>query len=96
MTENTSNRGLYKFKSYGEMLELPAPTWLIEGLLPAQGLADLYGDSGVGKSFLALDWSAHVATGRDWLGNTVQQGGVAYICSEGPHGCNYRCKSLPL
>lgn len=43
----------------------------------------LYGPSGEGKSFVALDWACHVATGQSWLGRTVRQGPVVYVAAEG-------------
>jgi Mrp family chromosome partitioning ATPase len=40
--------------SEDEVENLPAPEWLIEGLIGANGIAVVYGKPGEGKSFLAL------------------------------------------
>lgn len=57
--------------------------WIIKGVLPRAGLGVVYGDSGAGKTFAALDMVAHVAEGRDWRGCRTRSGRVAYICAEG-------------
>jgi AAA domain len=46
----------------------------------------LFGPSGVGKSFLALDWSACIATGLAWYGRESKPGPVVYIAAEGAGG----------
>lgn len=73
-----------------KLLQLPEPTWLIERLYPTGSLVVLYGPSGHYKSFLALDWSLHIATGQSWQGLQVQQGPVIYIAAEGRGGLAQR------
>lgn len=74
-----------------ELFKLPDQRWLIRDTLPLPGLALLYGKSGFGKSFLALDWALSVATGTDWLGKyPVEQGAVVYVACEGASGLNKR------
>lgn len=46
-----------------ELITRPPVQWLIRGVLPAQGLAAIYGPSGSGKSFLALDAIMAIAEG---------------------------------
>lgn len=53
-------------------------------------MAVLFGEPGCGKSFLAVDWCCHVATGLDWNGNRVKQGAVLYIAGEGHYGLKRR------
>jgi len=48
--------------------ELPEPSWLLPGLLPAQGLTVLAGRPKVGKYWLALDIALSLAAGREVLG----------------------------
>ena len=69
-----------------EMADLPAPEWMIDGLVPQDGLVVLYGVPAAGKSFLALDWALSVATGVPWLGREVREGEVVYIYAEGARG----------
>jgi AAA domain len=73
-----------------EMADLPPPKWLINGLVPEDGLVVLYGEPGAGKSFLALDWGLSVATGVPWAGREVSQGEVVYIYAEGIRGLTQR------
>jgi len=76
--------------SLAEFLELPPPEWLIEGVLPVQGLIALYGQPGDGKTFIALDMALSIASGRDWQGHPVKKGCVVYISAEGGGGLSKR------
>lgn len=74
----------FQLLSVKQLLALPPPEWLIEGFIEKKSLAALYGQSGTGKSFIALDWSLCVATGKPWLGTIpVEQNPVIYIAAEG-------------
>lgn len=55
----------YRLMRADEVVDAPPLHWLVRGVLPAAGLAALFGASGSGKSFLALDLSAAVAGGLE-------------------------------
>jgi KaiC/GvpD/RAD55 family RecA-like ATPase len=55
---------------------------LIKGLLEREQTSLIVGESGCGKTFLALDMALHVAAGREWLGRRVAEGGVVYVAAE--------------
>ena len=58
--------------------------WLIKGVLPrSKDPIILYGASGAGKSFVALDQALAIARGIDWRGCRVTQGRVLYVAAEG-------------
>jgi hypothetical protein len=76
--------------SLAEIAKLPPPEWLIDGLVPQDGLVVLYGEPAAGKSFLALDWALSIATGVPWLGREVKQGEVVYVYAEGVRGLTQR------
>ncbi|MBB4935675.1 hypothetical protein F4561_006584 [Lipingzhangella halophila] len=65
---------------------LPPPEPLVEGMLYLDSLAWLHGKPGHGKSFVALDWAAHVAHGLSWQGRATTRGEVLYLVAEGTAG----------
>jgi hypothetical protein len=69
-----------------ELAALPAPTYVLDGMLPEGAFITLYGPSAAGKSFLALDWSLCIAADVPWYGREVQQGPVLFIAAEGVGG----------
>lgn len=76
----------FRLLTVPELRELPQPEWLVQGLLKKQSLSVLYGPSGEGKSFVALDIAASIGAGRDWHGREVDQGPVIYVVAEGGRG----------
>ncbi len=74
-----------------ELNKLPQPRWLIKPILPANGLAVLYSEPGHGKTFVALDWALHMASGMDWQNRwTAVHGPSVYVASEGYLGLSRR------
>lgn len=63
----------------------PVPPDLVDGLLPAGILAELFGPPNAGKTFLALSLSMAIAqSARAWVGHRiVTSGAVAYCVGEG-------------
>lgn len=79
------------FVPVSRFIGTPAPPqWTVRKWLPASSMAVLFGEPGCGKSFLAVDWCCHVATGLAWNGNRVKQGAVLYIAGEGHYGLKRR------
>jgi AAA domain/Primase C terminal 2 (PriCT-2) len=77
-----------------EVKALPNLPYRVRGLLPAQGVAAIYGEPGSGKSFLAMDLCFSIAAGRaDWFGMAVHAAPVAYIALEGRGGVSKRIKA---
>jgi hypothetical protein len=64
------------------------PGWLVKNVIPAADLVVMFGESGSGKSFVALDIAGAIARGAEWRGNRVKQGRVVIIAAEG--GAGYR------
>lgn len=65
-------------------LEPRAPEWIVEGLVPGGAITLLSGDSGVGKSTLALALAGAVAHGEPFIGRATRQSDVLYIDRENP------------
>jgi hypothetical protein len=73
-----------------DLLALPAPSCLIDGLLPDTGMSALYGNAASAKTFLGMDWAASVAAGIPWHGRAVKQRPVVYVAAEGKAGLGVR------
>ncbi len=72
---------------------MPPPEWLVDTILPEGGLIALYGPSGTGKSFIAIDMAMAIATGTPWQGHPVKKGFVIYVSAEGGTGIGKRVKA---
>lgn len=86
----------YKMLSGENLYNAPTMKWIVRGVLPADGLAALYGASGSGKSFLALDMGCAIASGAEWFNRRVTQAPVTYVCLEGEAGLGKRVKAWSL
>lgn len=64
--------------------------FLIDELVPKEGLLLGYGGPGAGKSFLFLEMALHVAHGLPFFGREVRQGLVIYVAGEGQAGVKMR------
>src|SRR5919201_731152 len=69
-----------------ELEQLPAPRWLVHDHLVAESISVLFGPSGGGKTFVALDLALAIATGQPWLNEPVEGGYVVYATGEGLAG----------
>ncbi|MBK3817808.1 AAA family ATPase [Paraburkholderia aspalathi] len=76
--------------------EAPIRSDLIKGVIPDAEFGIIYGSSGAGKSFAAIDLGYHLAQGRSWRGRKVKQRDVFYIAAEGAHGVRRRAKAYAL
>jgi len=83
----------YKLRTGQEIAALPPLRWLVRGVLPAEGLAVLFGASGSGKSFLTLDMAAAIAEGRPWFGYRTYAAPVVYLGLEGEAGLSQRVQA---
>jgi hypothetical protein len=66
------------------------PEFVIAGLVETESLAVIFGKPGSGKSFVAIDMAASVASGTPYHGRDVLQGPVIYIAGEGNNGLRRR------
>jgi len=76
-----------------DQIEMRPPDWLLRGMLERDTFALIFGDPGTGKSFLAIDWAARVATGTPWRGQAVKAGPVVYLAGEGRQGFGRRTRA---
>lgn len=98
----------FPIRRIGE-IEIEPPSWLGEQFLEEGTIGALIGESGVGKSFLAIDFALSIATGIPWHDRNVRKGPVLYIAGEGQKGIRRRalgwliahnlmeeCQQIPL
>ena len=88
----SSGPDVFETLSLDELVNMPAPTWLIDGLIPQHGLVLLYGRPGEHKTFIAIDGALRVAYGLDWHSRAVKHVGILYIAGEGRFGIGQRIK----
>ena len=88
-----ANEPRYKLLTGEDLALLPPLKWVVKGVLPAQGLAVVYGPSGSGKSFMVLDMVSAIADGRFWYGHRVEKKPVVYIALEGEAGVKIRAEA---
>jgi hypothetical protein len=69
---------------------------LVKGLIFQGDTGMFYGDSGSGKSFLAVDMGLSIARGVPFLGMKTAKGGVLYQAGEGGKGLLKRMKAYRL
>lgn len=88
-----SSEIVYVYKTGPQITSVPSIPWRVKGVLPAVGLAAIFGPSTAGKSFLALDLAASIALGNSWFGHRVKQAPVIYVVLEGEGGFARRIKA---
>ena len=76
--------------------QLPELEWLVKGFIPMRSVTTTTGQSGAGKSFVALGMMAAIANGDRWFGNICRQTDVVYITLEGEFGVSGRIKAWEL
>jgi hypothetical protein len=98
--ENAGKRfekSAFHFAHVSELLADHAPpVWLIDDILEAGTLGQVFGASGCGKSFLVIDWAACIASGRIWNDKVTAPGAVFYIAGEGFSGFKRRLRAWEI
>lgn len=64
--------------------------YLVRGLVDAAVVLCIYGESGAGKSSMAIELALSIASGRPFLGRRVSPGAVLYLAGEGGRGLRNR------
>lgn len=83
-----------RFTSAGEFLQEDiAVEYVVHGLIETATTGQLFGPSGGGKTFIALDMSLAVATGGAWADRQARQGIVLYLAGEGHGGLRRRVRA---
>jgi hypothetical protein len=69
---------------------------LVEDLLDTTAFVVMYGDSNVGKTFVAMMLSYCVATGLPFAGRKVKERVVVYVAAEAGHSAERRIQALKM
>lgn len=64
--------------------------WLIEDVVPRAQVGVIYGASGSGKTFFALDMACSIQRGGEWRGKHVEVADSFYIAAEAGNGIRKR------
>jgi 5S rRNA maturation endonuclease (ribonuclease M5) len=89
------NQHKFKTISFNKLLELDLTTnWLIKDYFEEGGIFQIFGSSGSGKSFFALDAAYCASTGLPFFGKQTKKCNVMYIAGEGFPGLKKRAKAL--
>lgn len=83
----------YKLLSAADLEAMLPLQWRIKGVMPSRGLAQIYGPSKAGKSFLSFDMACAIAEGRRWFGYRVNAAPVVYVALEGEAGFKLRAEA---
>jgi hypothetical protein len=78
--------GSQRFFTLDDLANLPHPKWRIDGLFDVNSLVMVAGPASSFKSFLVLDWSLSMVTGRPWCDRETAPGKVLYLLGEGKSG----------
>ncbi|QKJ19177.1 AAA family ATPase [Microbacterium hominis] len=73
----------YPMMTLDKLRARPKPQWKIEGLIAESSICVIGGPTNIGKTFVGVDLTAHIALGLPWEGHNVVQGRVGYLIAEG-------------
>jgi RecA-family ATPase len=66
-----------------DISRLPAPEWLVREYFPAEGVAVIWGQPGIGKTLLMIHLAKCVVRGGRWHSRKAKRGGVLFYEGEG-------------
>lgn len=84
------------FQLASQRAQAPIKPDLVRGVIPDAEFGIIYGKSGSGKSFAAIDLGYHLARGVPWRGRKVKQRNVFYVAAEGAEGVRRRTTAFCL
>ncbi len=73
---------LYPLSARELVESAPTPTWLVDGILPGQGLTLFHSRPKLGKSTMTLTWLRAMEDGSDWAGKAVKPTAALLLTEE--------------
>jgi hypothetical protein len=80
----------FTFSSGMDLFTPASIKWLVRDVIEQDSFAGLYGASGSGKSFVAIDLCLAIATNASYYGHKVTGGKAIYVAGEGKAGIKRR------
>jgi RecA/RadA recombinase len=78
----------------GRSKNWPVAKWLIDDMIPENTTGLIVGESGAGKTFVALHLAGSLAVGKPFFGKKINaRGGTVYVCAEGSFSIHDRIKA---
>ena len=84
----------YRLVPFDELQPGTKCPYLVDGVIPLQGLVAVWGPPKCGKSFWTFDLAMHVALRWQYRGRRVNGGPVAYLAFEGAAGFGGRAEAF--
>lgn len=90
-----NHKPTFKLLTTADLMQMPAPQWLVKGLIRSDGLGVIYGAPGEGKTFLTLSLMLSILHGvRCFDRRTDHSDGViVYVAGEGVGGLMPRARA---
>jgi hypothetical protein len=83
-----------KLLTSDQLSSIPAPTWIIRGLIATGSMAWIAGAPGAYKSFMAIDWACATSLGVNTVGGrSTKRTKVIYMAGEGVGGLKPRVEA---
>lgn len=79
--------------SIGDLWDLEPPDFIVADTIQDRALTAIIGQSGAGKSFVALDMLCSIVAGVPWQGRDTLQRRALYVAGEGVTGAIQRVKA---
>ena len=84
----------YRLVPFDELRPGTKSPYLVDGVIPLQGLVAVWGPPKCGKSFWTFDLAMHIALRWPYRGRRVNGGPVAYLAFEGAAGFGARAEAF--
>ena len=85
--KNNNKIKVLKYYDKKTIKDVPEITWIVDNVIPNNGLIIMYGSPGTGKTFVILDICLHITNSKPWFGNDVVSSGIiVYLIGEGIYG----------
>jgi hypothetical protein len=79
--------------TYDDLLAIPEPGWVIDGVIPAGNDTMVFGEAWSGKTMVVLDMLLSIVNGIPWFGHETKKRPCALVVGEGRFGIPKRIEA---